>query len=803
MRIVPRFFIRCILGLLSLLLTLSIGLALVYVYIEWQLPDISALKDVSLEVPLRIYTADGKLIAQYGSMRRSPVSLSEIPKPLIQAVLATEDARFYSHPGVDLIGMVRAAIVVIQSGRKAQGASTITMQVARNFFLTSQKTYTRKAKEILLALKIEREMTKDKILELYLNRVYFGYRAYGVAAAAQVYYGKPLNQLTLAEMATLAGLPQAPSRDNPLDNPDGALLRRNHVLKRMLDVHFINKVDYKKAVSAPMTSKYHGEKVEFEAQYVAEMVRQVMYSEYGKSAYDHGLIVHTTIVSKYQGEADHALREGLIAYSERHGFYAPTTNWGQPTPQLRLAWANKLKTVPQVSPLHPAVVMSLTKLSVNALLSNDQMVTIPWTGLSWARIIYKNGRLGKIPRHAEEIVHVGDLIYIRPQADGTWRLSEWPRVQGAFIALNPQNGAVLALSGGFDYWVSKFNRAIQAERQPGSNFKPFIYSAALDRGFTLASVINDAPVVIRDLAEESGLWRPHNDNMKFYGPTRLRDALTQSRNLVSVRILQSIGVSYALNYVSRFGFDPKKLPRVLSLALGSGTVTPVQIAVGYSVFANGGYRVLPYFIQKVQNQSQKILYQAQPAQACEACLLNPNLPKDKRPQPMAMQVLSPQNAYLITSVLQDVIRKGSGTGHAATVLKRNDVAGKTGTSNNQVDAWFSGFNSNIEATAWVGFDHDGVSLSEFGAQAALPIWIQFMQAALVDMPPSTMPRPPGIVTARIDSSTGLLAKPGQSRAFFELFRSSNLPKSYATGYNANLGDTGASSGSGDGGDPIF
>jgi penicillin-binding protein 1A len=773
MRIIRRFVVHCFLALFSLLLSVSIALALIYVYIEWQLPDVSVLKEAPLQAPLRIYTSDKKLIAQYGAIRSTPVTLDKIPKQLIQAVLATEDARFYSHPGVDIIGLGRAALAVAQSGRKVQGASTITMQVARNFFLTHKKTYGRKLREILLALKIEREFSKDKILELYLNRVYFGYRAYGVAAAAQVYYGKPMNELTLAELAALAGLPQSPSRDNPIDNPAGALDRRNHVLKRMLDVGFIDKASYQKAIKEPLTATYHGPRVEFRAPYIAEMVRQVLFVEYGQAAYNQGLNVYTTISSQFQTDADRALRDGLIAYSERHDFFKPSTNWGLPDNNKRVVWTIRLKKLPNFDPLQPAVTWSVENQSINVLLANNSIVTIPWEGLAWARQSYK--------KRAQGIVRPGDVIYVRQNTDGSWALSQIPRVQGAIVVLNPQNGAVLALDGGFNYSLSKFNRATQADRQPGSNFKPFIYSAALDKGFTLASVVNDAPVVIRDLASENGVWRPHNDNMKFYGPTRLRVALTQSRNLVSVRLLQSIGVSYVLNYVSRFGFDPKKLPHVLSLALGSGSVTPMQIAVGYSTFANGGYRVVPYFIQEVLNQNHKVIYEAIPAHACETCISNPNS-ADARQKSIAPQVLSPQNAYLITSSLQDVIRSDKGTAHAANVLQRSDLAGKTGTSNNKVDAWFSGFNSDIEATVWVGFDNDRISLHEFGAQAALPIWMQFMQSVLKDTPMHSMPKPPGIVSLRIDPHTGMLARPSQRNAIYEVFREKDAPKgdSYAT-----------------------
>lgn len=635
---------------------MAVVVGALYVYMEWQLPDVSVLNDVHLQVPLQVYTSDNKLIAQYGAKRRIPVSINQIPKPLIQAVLATEDARFYSHPGVDFVGLVRAFVAVVASGRKVQGASTITMQVARNFFLTRKKTYSRKFKEILLAIKIDRDLSKERILELYLNKVYFGNRAYGVAAAAYVYYGKTLDQLTLPEMAMIAGLPQAPSRNNPLSNPEAAVKRRNHVLARMLEVGFIDKATYEKAIQAPNTATYHEEKVQFSAPYVAEMVREALVKAYGDEAYDAGFKVYTTISATLQASTQSALQNGLIDYSKQH--------------------------------------------------------------------------------------------HLDPSKPG---------VQGAIVVMNPQNGAILALQGGFDFELSHFNRVLQAQRQTGSNFKPFIYSAALAKGMTLATVINDAPIVIRDTGENHW-WRPENDNFKFYGPTRLRVGLTESRNLVSIRILRDIGIPDTLNYLTRFGFLKDQLPHSLSLALGSGVMTPMTVARGFAVFANGGHLIQPYFIDKIVGQDNKLVYQA---------------PSDV----IAPQVISPQNAYLMTQALRDVIQ--SGTGRAAKVLKRNDLAGKTGTTNDKVDAWFSGFNSNVLTTVWIGFDDPTRSLHAYGSQIALPIWINVMKAALQNQPEMTMQEPSGIVTVRIDPENGLLAAPGQLNAIFEVFRTGNLPTAFS------------------------
>lgn len=770
-----RVITSCLWALLSLMFTMVIILGVLYTYMELQLPDVSVLKDVHLQVPLRIYSSDGKLIAQYGAMRRIPVALDQVPKPLINAVLATEDARFYSHPGVDLISLARAAKAVLQSGRKVQGASTITMQVARNFFLTRKKTYSRKIKEILLALKIDKELSKDKILELYLNKVYFGNRAYGVAAAAKVYYGKTLDQLTLPEMAMIAGLPQAPSRNNPLQNPVAAKKRRNHVLWRMYHVGFIDKKTYLEAIKAPLTAAYHDERTMLDAPYVAEMVRQVMVNDYGAKAYDGGFSVYTTISSQLQKAANRALHDGLIAYSERHGFRRPTVNFGQPTPNNLLSWQQKLDSIPKVHQMQPAAVLAVNQFSVQALLRNGNQITIPWSGLSWAKPAFKNGYTGRPPTNASSIVSVGDLIWVRKNTQNQWQLTQIPEVQGSLVVIDPQTGALLALAGGFDYALSNFNRATQAERQPGSNFKPFIYSAALAKGYTLATMINDAPIVIRDTGENQ-LWRPANDTMKFYGPTRLRIGLTKSRNLVSIRLLRDIGVPYALNYLRRFGFNVDKLPRTLSLALGAGTVTPVQIAAGYAVFANGGYQVMPYFIGEIMGQGAQMIFQANPAKACENCITQSDAQTNSTP--MAPQALTPQNAYLMTQALRGVIQ--TGTGRAAKVLHRTDLAGKTGTTNKQVDAWFSGFNSHIETTVWVGFDDSGRSLHEYGAQAALPIWIQFMRSALKNMPETTMPRPSGIVTVRIDPRNGLLADPNQQNAIFEVFRKNSEPRQYSS-----------------------
>ena len=778
MKTFRKILATCFWTMLSMMITMVIVFSVVYSYMELQLPNVEVLKDVHWQVPLRVYSADGKLIAEYGAKRRIPVKLDQIPKQLIDATLATEDARYYHHPGVDFISLIRAAKAVIQTGRKVQGAGTITMQVARNFFLTHKKTYTRKIKEILLALKIDKELSKNKVLELYFNKIYYGNRAYGVAAAARVYYGKRLNQLNLAQLAMIAGLPQAPSVNNPIQNPRGALARRNHVLARMLDVGYITKATYQKTIKAPVTARYHGQQVQLRAPYVAEMVRQMMVDEFGRKAYEMGLKVYVTINGKDQLDAAHALQDGLLAYTQRHGFRKPAENLGQPTPQNRVAWQKTLKKMDTVDRLRPGAVMQVGAQSITVMLATGQDVQVNWSGLSWARPALRDGYVGAKPTTASNIVQVGDVVWLFHEPTGAWRLTQIPKAQGAIVVLNPMDGAILALDGGFDYSLSNFNRATMAERQPGSNFKPFVYSAALSKGFTLASTINDAPVVIND-SGENALWRPMNDTRKFYGPTRVRVGLQQSRNLVSIRLLQLTGVKYAVNYIKRFGFDVNKLPHTLSLALGSGVVTPLHIAQGYSTFANGGFAIKPYFIQKITEGGQ-LIYQATPVQACPACIDDPTLPSAQRPQPEALQVLTPQNAYLMTQAMRGVITNG--TGRAALSLDRTDLAGKTGTTNQQMDAWFSGFDSKVEATVWVGFDNM-TSVHEYGAQAALPIWINFMRHALKGIPESTMPRPANIVTVRIDPKTGLLATPDQRNAIFEVFRRRYEPTQFASTAN--------------------
>lgn len=782
-----RLLKHTIWALMSLFITGTIVAGIVIIYFEMSLPPINSLKDVQMQVPLRIYTSDGKLLAEYGEKRRIPVDFKQVPPLLINAILATEDQRYYEHPGVDPIGLLRAAVALIETGTKSQGGSTITMQVARNFFLTPQKTFTRKIREILLAIKIDSEFSKDKVLELYLNKIYLGNRAYGVAAAAQVYYGKTLDQLTIAQMAMIAGLPQAPSAANPIANPVLAKDRRDHVLFRMVDKHLITKAEYEKAINEPLNSKYHAEQIQVKAPYIAEMVRDSMVDHYGVKALTEGFNVYTTVKSSDQIAANNALRDDLITYDKRHGYRGPTAHWGnlESADELQ-TWIKKLAAIPTINGLEPAVVTHVHARSAEAVLGNGETVTIPWQGMVWARKEINGYAWGQIPTTASNILKQGDLIRVEQMPDNTWGLAQVPQVEGALVALNPKNGAIIALVGGFSYTRSNFNRVIQAERQPGSSFKPFIYAAALNKGYTLATLINDAPIVVNQPTSNT-LWRPENDTRKFYGPTRLRVALAQSRNIVSIRLLRDIGVDYAADYTAKFGFNPNNLPHTLSLALGTALVTPLEMATGYAVFANGGYQVSPYLIDHITDSENKIVYQANPKIACETCvdLSNTQDHYPIAPEALAPRVIPAQIAYLITSAMQSVIR--SGTGQGVLALKRTDLAGKTGTSNSEKDGWFSGFNSDIVTTAWAGFDQPR-SLHEYGAQAALPMWLAFMREALQGKPEHTMPEPPGIVTAKINPKTGLLAYPGEKNAIFEVFRKGTLPS--ASNNHVNTTDDG-------------
>ncbi len=765
--------------ILSLIIAVPATMMLVYVYLYSHLPDVNTLKNVQYQMPLSVYTSDGQLIAQYGEKRRTPVKLEDVPEKLIQAILATEDSRYYEHQGVDMRGLARAVVAVVTTGRKSQGASTITMQVARNFFLSSKKTFSRKINEMLLAIKIDATFSKDKILEMYLNKIYFGNRAYGVAAAAEVYYGLKLNELNLAQMAMIAGLPQAPSRDNPITNPEASMQRRNHVLARMYELGYINKKTYKETIKTPISTHYHGQPIKVKAPYVAEMVRAAMVDVYDDEAYTKGLKVYTTINSRIQNAANKAIISGLTSYDKKRGYRGPVDHWKVSDNVTIEDWQNNIKKLDVVNSSIPAVVLETSADSVKLIIHDGNIVELDSDGASWA--------LQGTQKNIDNLLKQGDVIYIEKNKDAKWQLAQLPEVEGALVALNPNDGAVLALVGGYSTQKSHFNRVTKAERQPGSSFKPFVYSAALAKGFTLASVINDAPLVMSDNSENE-FWRPQNSTRKFYGNTRLRVALSKSRNLVSIRLLRAIGISYAQEYIRRFGFSDAALPKTLTLALGSGSATPLQVASGFTIFANGGFKIKPYFIQRIENENGEKIHQEYPLTVCEECLTNDVIADEELfrnnviPAP---RIITPQNAFLITSALQDTIQ--SGTARKARVLGRSDLAGKTGTTNNQVDAWFTGYNSDIVATVWMGFDKPK-SLNEYSSDSALPIWIDFMSVVLNGMPEHKLAQPGDLVSVRIDPKTGLLAHPEQKDAITEFFTQDTVPKEQSEAHSASISD---------------
>lgn len=735
-----------------------------YLHFRSELPSIANLQEIQLQVPMRVFSADGKLIAQYGEKRRDPVSFDNIPEDMVHAFLAAEDQNFFRHYGIDPAGLARAAVTLALTGKKRQGGSTITMQVARNYYLTRKRTFTRKIREIFLALHIEQELSKEKILELYLNKIYLGHRSYGIQAAAQVYYGKPLEELTLAETAMIAGLPKAPSNYNPVTNPERALQRRNYVIQRMLALGYISKEQARDASNAPVSAELHRAKIELEAPYLAEMVRERLVREYGAEAYTSGINVYTTVTRKLQQAADQGLRMALESYDRRHGWRGAENHFDS-LPQAPEALDQLLAETRPVQHLLPGVVIKLEEKSAEVYLGNGRTAQIGWKGLSWARPYEDESHRGAKPKSASDILKTGDLVRVQERQDDEgnsyWQLSQIPAVSGALVSLNPVNGAVNALVGGYDFYSSKFNRAIQAKRQPGSGFKPVIYSAALESGYTAASLINDAPIIMESNGEDD-TWRPQNYSGKFYGPTRLRWALTKSRNLVSIRLLRSMGISHALEHARRFGFDPDQLPHSLSLALGSGEVTPMQMARAYAVLANGGYLIEPWFIQRIE-RNDEILFEAAPLIVgdCEECRHAP-------------RTLPEENRYIMYSMMQDVITRG--TGIRARKLKHSDLAGKTGTTNEQRDAWFTGYNQHIVTTVWTGFDDNSrLGKGEVGGRVALPAWIAFMKVALEDIPDDPPEMPSSLVTVRIDKNTGQQVAGNSPDSMFEIFRPGNAP----------------------------
>ncbi len=771
------------------------------------LPEAATVRDIPLQVPLRVYSRDGRLIQEIGEQRRILVAYDNIPPFVVQAFLAAEDDRFFTHPGIDYQGVLRAAWKNILSGRRGQGASTLTQQLARDYFLSRERSFIRKIKEAFLAYKIEQEFSKQEIMEMFLNKMFFGQRAYGVAAAAQVYFGKTLEQLNIAEAATLAGILQRPSDYNPVNGPESSKRRRSYVLRRMQELEYIDANQWQAAMDHPMLSKLHAPDIELSAPYLAEMVRRDLMNKYGSAITSRGYRVFTTIDSKMQNAANYAVRDGLLEYDRRHGYRGALASLdleNVDSPAIEQALAD----FPTPAGLQTALVLGVdtTRNSASLRLSGDRRVALPWTGMNWAAGFIDRNRIHAKPESVTEVVSPGDVIYVIETVTGDYALAQIPEAQGALVALNPQDGSIAALTGGFDYATSKFNRVTQARRQPGSSFKPFIYSAALANGFTPASIINDAPVVIES-SEYEGVWRPKNSTGRFYGEIRLREALVRSMNLVSVRMVLKMGVGNALRHIRQFGFSDEALPRNLSLALGSGAVPPLELARGYSVLANGGYAVEPYYIDRIELAEGEVLEIAAPKIVCDACEQGPaaatNTALNEPGQPafeqigeqqlagaaltefwgqdqVAPRILPATNIWLIQSMMRDVIQRG--TGRRARTLGRTDLAGKTGTSNDLRDAWFGGYNPDLVAVSWVGFDNDEpLGAGEEGGRTALPMWIHFMRDALDGAPQRNYPQPPGLVTVRIAPDTGELAGATATNFIFETFEDGTQPRVVSDG----------------------
>ena len=778
------------------------GVALIlssfYLYLQPALPPVEQLRDVQLQTPLKVYSRDSKLIAEFGEMRRTPLSVEEVPSDQIHAFMAAEDSRFREHHGVDIRGLIRATYELVSTGAIQSGGSTITMQVAKNFFLSRDRTFLRKFNEILLALQIERELSKPEIMELYLNKIYLGNRAYGIEAAAQVYYGQSAQDLNLAQMAMIAGLPKAPSTRNPLADPERALIRRNWILSRMNELDYIDQEAYQQARRSDISARYHGPEVEASAPYIAEMVRQDALRRFGEEAYTKGYEVYTTVHSERQKAAREALRDGLEAYDRRHGYRGPVEQWSADALDDREVLKDRLDGISTVNELIPAVITGVHEDEARALTTIHDSVRIPMAAMAWARPYINENAMGPRPESPSDVVSRGDVVYIRVPVqpvvneDGEREtlkaeLVQIPDIQGAIVSLNPDNGRVEALSGGYSFSRSSYNRATQAARQPGSAFKPLIFLAALENGATPATTINDAPIVFDDEDLET-TWRPENAGGEFRGPTTLRRALYRSRNLVAIRLLRQTGIQKTLDYIRSLGVNTEQLPRDLSLALGSGLLTPLEMTRTYAMLANGGYEVTPYFIQSIKGPEGDTLFEAPESHQCDNCnpeeeeLLEAALPSvspgdeaDGRPKRLMERVADKRAVYIMHSMMRDVIQRG--TGRAARSLGRDDIAGKTGTTNDQRDTWFMGFNPDVATGVWVGFDQPrSLGRREFGSVTALPIWKDYMEVALAGIPEHYMDRPAGIVSRRIDPETGEPATTDNPDARFEIFRAENAPE---------------------------
>lgn len=755
--------------------------AAMYLYISPKLPDRETYTNLRLENPLRIYSADNKLIAEFGSRRSTPIKIGDIPPLVTNALISTEDKRFFNHHGVDPLGLVRS-VAGIFLGKDWGGGSTITMQVAKNFFFEGEAAETRKFKEILLALKMERELTKEEILELYLNKTFFGISAYGIAAAAEQYYDKNVQELTLAEAASMIGLLPRPNAYNPLTSREDALAVRRRVLGRMLDQGMITRAEYTEATAAPITAFRHGRQSELDAPYIAEMVRQEMVDLYGDLALTDGFEVYTTIDSRMQEIANQALRKGLEDYDRRHGYRGRENHMRPADDGSTGRWLEVLGRTATVAGQEPAFVQAVTDRTITALLKTGESVTIEWEGIRWAKRFITSSTWGSSPRSAFEVTEPGDLIRVMRDAEGQWMLGQVPAVNGGLVALDPNTGAILSLVGGYDFNDrannGQFNRVTLAQRQPGSNFKPFLYAAALENGYTAATLINDAPLARSD-------YRPENFSGEFMGPIRLKYALTQSKNLVSLRLYDALGENVVLPYVSRFGFNTGEFPsNDLTVAIGSHAVHPLEVATGYAVFANGGHKVEPYLIARIDNFNDGEMFRAQPDTVCPTCdnmaaidslLSNNEVPEVPTVTP-APRVIDERVAYIMNTILRSVITEGSGRPANRAMPDRDDIHGKTGTTNDAADLWFSGFNGNLVTTVYVGYDKpETLGKTEQAATVALPIWIDFMKPALEGTPGASMAQPDGLEFVRINRETGLRARPDEEGTFFEVFRKENLP----------------------------
>jgi penicillin-binding protein 1A len=720
------------------------------------LPRTESLREVRLQEPLRVFSADGALMAEFGVQRRRPVSFGEIPPMLVNAFLATEDSRFFEHEGVDITGLGRAALSYVRTGERSQGGSTITMQVARNFFLSRQKTFQRKFAELLLSLHIERNLSKQEILELYLNKIFFGHRAYGVSAAAALYYDETLDALSLPQMAMLAGIPKAPSANNPVSNPERAMARRNYILGRMLELGYIGAAEHREAIATPDDARLHRRAVDLEAGYLAEMVRREMVSRFGDDAYRAGFRVTTTLDGRLQTVAQTAVRHALLDYDRRHGYRGPEAKHdvdglGEDALDELLERAGALPD------LTAGIVTGAGAREAEVYLGGGRREPLVLNQVKWARPYRNEGSRGPAPRKVGDAVAVGDLIRLRRRENGDWELSQRPYVAGALAVVDPQDGAVRALVGGYEFGDSKFNRAVDANRQPGSSFKPFVYAAALDKGWTPASLIKDERISIRLNRRE--MWEPDNFDHKTLGPIRLRLALTKSRNLASIYLLERVGLDDARTFAGRFGFHLEDLPLGLSMALGTAEASPLQMAGAYSVFANGGFRVMPHYITRVEDGSGDLVFESRAPRACAGCWFRyEEEPAQVQPfsggdAPEAVRVLEPRLVYQMHSILGDVIRFG--TARKALQLEREDIAGKTGTTNEVRDSWFCGYQKDLVAVAWMGFDDfSPLGKGETGGQAALGMWVDFMREALAEKPQAVLEVPEGMVEVRISKTTG-------------------------------------------------